>query len=171
MRHVPAPAARARSDTSACACAALACVAVPCARCVRAQQSSDEAGPTSIVHAPTRLCNQRRILDRCANAMCGHAVRDRALLASARHDRALCAQVATMQLCMFALCALVFCMCAMRALAFCVLGQCTCAGACSRATCRRVRASCCRLPHRLACLWRHAASFVSDVAHTSTQSF
>ena len=167
MRHVPAPAACACSATTACACAALACVAVPCARCVRAQQSSDEAGPTSIVHAPTRLCNQRRILDRCANAMCGHAVRDRALLARARPDRALCAQVATMQLCMFALCALVFCMCAMRALAFCVLGQCTCAGACSRATCRRARASCCRLPHRLACLWRHVASFVSDVAHAS----
>ena len=78
-----------------------------------------------------------------------------------------CAQNATKLLCMFAFCALVFCMCAMRALAFCVLGQCTCAGACSRATCRHVRASSCRLPHRLACLWRHVASFVSDVAHAS----
>ena len=109
---MPAPAACARSASRLCACAALACVAVPCARCVRAQQSSDGAGPTSIVHAPTRLRNLRQILARCANAMCGHAVRDRALLASARHDRALSAHNTTKLLCMFALCALVFCMCA-----------------------------------------------------------
>ena len=51
MRHVPAPAACACSATTACGCAALACVAMLCARSVRAAPLS---GPTCMVATTAR---------------------------------------------------------------------------------------------------------------------